>query len=530
MSFRNWVGSLALCGVFGSVYAQDALYETSFENFGNADAVIKEFADGETVWYGKSPVKVTKSKRSGNGLVIVGGPEQTLEVRFDGGARNARGVSFYAERWTSTPPFACKFSALINDEWQEIIDLSRSIVLESHGASKNPVVIKFPEAVTEVKGIKITIETPPDKGIIIDDFKLLSATPENTTVEPTIATEPIAKILHAEVLFKPGMYDSKSYRIPAMVTAPNGDVIVTIDVRREHAADLNAARKIDIGIRRSSDNGDTWSEMELIAALGDGKPASDPSLVVDNKTGEIFCFYNFMDRDKANGEYRFYVQSSKDNGKTWSAPRDFTDEVVNEALGPKAFKFITAGRGFCTQDGKLLHIITHVNARGCYVFGSEDHGATWKLMSDLVTPADESKIIELNDGTWMINSRVNGGPGCRWVHRSTDQGATWTTTKETQLIDPSCNAAIIRHAITKDDGTTENILIFSNANWPNGRKNMAIKVSRDNGATWSAGKVIDEGGAMYSDLTILSDGTLGLVYEAGQGEIRFVRIALEELL
>ncbi|MFA7251746.1 MAG: sialidase family protein, partial [Bacteroidales bacterium] len=40
------------------------------------------------------------------------------------------------------------------------------------------------------------------------------------------------------------------------------------------------------------------------------------------------------------------------------------------------------------------------------------------------TPGDESKVIELADGTWMVNSRGNGA-GHRYVHLSADEGKTW---------------------------------------------------------------------------------------------------------
>ena len=52
------------------------------------------------------------------------------------------------------------------------------------------------------------------------------------------------------------------YRIPAIVTAANGDLVVAIDERVQNCGDLNVNNDINIVIRRSTDNGKTWSEIE----------------------------------------------------------------------------------------------------------------------------------------------------------------------------------------------------------------------------------------------------------------------------
>ena len=59
--------------------------------------------------------------------------------------------------------------------------------------------------------------------------------------------------------------DVNCYRIPALVTAPNGDLIVAIDERVPSCGDLKWSRDINIVVRRSSDNGQTWSDIEKVA-------------------------------------------------------------------------------------------------------------------------------------------------------------------------------------------------------------------------------------------------------------------------
>lgn len=225
-------------------------------------------------------------------------------------------------------------------------------------------------------------------------------------------------------------------------------------------------------------------------------------------------------------EYRLWLQSSRDHGKTWGEPRDITDDITLPEW-KWDFKFMTSGRGSQTRDGVLVHTLVRVG-KGVHIFGSTDHGKTWKLFHrEPMSPADESKVIELADGRLMVNARVNGY-GTRHVHVSEDGGRTWTGWRENQLVDPGCNGAIIRFTSVKD-GYEKNRLLFSNANSAGGRTNLSVRISYDEGKTWSDGKVVDPGGSAYSDMTICPDGNIGILYEPGYGEVRFTSITLEDL-
>ena len=299
------------------------------------------------------------------------------------------------------------------------------------------------------------------------------------------------------------------YRIPAIVTAKNGDLIAAIDQRVLSCADLNGCKDINVIIRRSKDNGKTWGDIETVVDFPLGQSASDPSMIVDEKTGDIFMFYNFMDLDKERNIYYFHVVVSKNNGKTWGEPIDITSQI-SKPEWKKDFKFITSGRGIYTSDGRMLHTLVNLH-NGLRLFGSDDHGKSWYVIDTPVKPADESKVVELADGRWMINSRVNGH-GKRHIHISSDQGNSWKSHADTQLIDPSCNGSIIRYT-SKADGYDKNRLLFSNANSVKGRVNLTVRVSYDEGETWTDGKVIFPGGSAYSSLTVLKNGDIAVFFE-----------------
>ncbi|MGI9474281.1 MAG: sulfatase-like hydrolase/transferase [Rubripirellula sp.] len=328
-------------------------------------------------------------------------------------------------------------------------------------------------------------------------------------------------LTRSQPLFVSGTEETHTFRIPAIATATNGDLIAACDARRKGSADLIHQREIDIVFRRSNDGGRTWTNMQTLDSVDDGG-CSDPSLLVDRVTGDVFCFYNYMVRDKSSKEFRFYVQRSSDHGATWGPAIDFTDQVATPDL-KQSFKFVTSGRGIQTRDGTLLHNFVRVG-KGATLFASGDHGETWHATGE-VSPGDESKVLQLDDGAWMVNSRV--APGKRFVHRSSDQGATWTSV-EFALPDPRCNASILQYT-SKSDGFAKNRLLFCNAASNRGRKNLAVRISYDDGRTWSKSKVIDPGPSAYSELTVLTDGSIGVLYEPGYKEVRFVRFTLEDL-
>jgi len=337
---------------------------------------------------------------------------------------------------------------------------------------------------------------------------------------------PNGLITHQNVFNRAMREGVACYRIPALATAPNGDLIAAMDERVASCDDLGTNRDINIVVRRSADHGLTWSAIETVVDEDYGISVSDPSLIVDRKTGVIFLFHNYMNHNTERGIYRMHVTRSRDNGVSWDKPEDITSQITKTEW-KRDFQFITSGNGIQTRSGLLLHTLVNLN-RGLHVFGSSDGGKTWFLVDSPLKPGDESKIVELADGSWMVNSRVKG-KGMRHVHTSADQGRTWQSRPEPALVDPACNASLIRYTSIAD-GYNKNRLLFSNAKAKNARRNMTVRVSYDEGASWTEGKTLYAGEAAYSSLAILDNGEIGLLFEKDDyTENVFVRFSLEWL-
>ena len=298
------------------------------------------------------------------------------------------------------------------------------------------------------------------------------------------------------------------YRIPSIITTDKGTIIAAADERVSSCNDLKSNRDINIVIRTSNDEGKSWSSINRLVDYPFGESASDPSMIFDKKTKQIYLFYNYMNLEKDKDVYYLKYVTSLDNGITWSQPIDITDQI-SKPEWKNDFKFITSGRGFQTRDGTLLHCLVNLQ-NGTHVFGSNDHGKTWYIADAPISLGDESKIVELNDGSWLVNSRVNN-KGIRYSHISKNQGKSWTTRPEINLIDPGCNASLVKY----DYGNYINsdLLLLSNINNQSIREEIVIRHSLNGGETWSEPRIIYAGSAAYSSMTVLNNGEIGLLFE-----------------
>ncbi len=102
-----------------------------------------------------------------------------------------------------------------------------------------------------------------------------------------------------------------------------------------------------------------------------------------------------------------------------------------------------------TLAGKQLEWSSHM-------MFSDDGGKSWQISAPIQTGGNECQVIEREDGSLLVNTRMQGGwQGMRGVATSTDGGTTWTAiTHEKQLPCPKCQASLLRY----DDKR----LLFSN--------------------------------------------------------------------
>jgi sialidase-1 len=347
-----------------------------------------------------------------------------------------------------------------------------------------------------------------------------------------------------------------TFRIPGLETTNKGTLIAVYDARHNDEVDLQ--EDVDVGMSRSTDGGKTWEPMKIIMDMGEWGGLSnrengvgDPCILVDRQTETIWVAglwahgkpgqrtWNSSEPGLEPSETgQFLLVKSEDDGKTWGQPVNITQQVKNKnwqlmLQGP--------GKGITLKNGTLVFPAQFKDENRipfATIIYSTDHGKTWKTGWGAKPETTEAQVIELSDGSLMLNMRDNRNgnekseKNGRAVMITKDLGETWTEHQTTNgvLPEPVCMASLIKEKF-EVNGEMREVVFFSNPASKNNRDNMTIKASLDDGKTWPAEYqlLLDEKeGRGYSCLTRIDEKTLGILYESSQADLVFQAIPVDD--
>ena len=368
--------------------------------------------------------------------------------------------------------------------------------------------------------------------------------------------------------------DGHPYRIPAIATAPNGDIFAICDYR-PCGNDIGYG-EVDLVCRVSSDNGVTWTKERTIADglghINDGiwkMGFGDPAIVADRESNKVLVMSVCGNRTCWDGNYgeggenenpnrisRLYIEHDGDKW-VYGQPEEVTYDIYplfkNE--GGEAYAasmFIGAGK-ICqsrvVKKGEYYRLYCAVwnvtktqRQHHNYVIYSDDFGQTWNVLGDLGYEnsaskwGNEPKVEELPDGTVVLSSRKYNG---RYFNLFTFADDTYTTgswmgevgsnevTDGLSFGGNSTNGEIYKvKAVHKESGRICD-LMFQSIPTGNDRSNVAIYYKEmeynEDGTNkytsttfaqgWTKGIQVSTKGSCYSTMISQADGRIAFFFE-----------------
>jgi sialidase-1 len=349
-------------------------------------------------------------------------------------------------------------------------------------------------------------------------------------------------------VFVSGTEGYKVYRIPAIIRLPEGRLLAFAEGRLNGSNDFG---DIDIVMKTSNDEGKSWSNLSIVADY-DSLQAGNPAPVVDLTDpdfpgGRIFLFYNTGNNHEGKvregkGLREVWYRTSTDGGQSWSDPVNITSQVHRPNMprinpdynSPEDWRSYANTPGHAIQfhsgtfKGRILVAANHSAGEpevhwedyASHDYFTDDHGLTFRLGDDLPLPgSNEATAAEISGGGLILNARNQKGDiKARIAAISRNGGETWDSVWfDKNLPDPVCEGSIL--SLGKNEGKT--ILAFCNDADTSNRNNLTLRISYDEGRSWTVTLPVDRAPAdsqvndytAYSDIVSIPPTGIGILYE-----------------
>ncbi len=373
------------------------------------------------------------------------------------------------------------------------------------------------------------------------------------------------------VVFRQGEDDYHTYRIPSIVRALDGTLVAIVEGRRDRGSDPGGGH-IDLCYKLSQDGGDSWSERRFLDLVPEGWGASNPTAVVERASGRLIVVFNRWQPGRGGRNSRpgtldnqLWLRRSDDHGRSWSEAVDITAQGRDIQTWGQAVP--GPGHGIQTAGGRLVipvnapclpadpahpersHGLSTAAAdradesgpaparTSSFALYSDDGGHSWRRGRPNGRFTTESQIVELEDGRLMMDARQKDAVPHRWVAFGDDGGESWSEPRPGQVLTQIC-AAVGRCQLPGGGS----VLVWSGLRAPASaeapaaeqRRDLVVRLSRDQGRSFPVERLIGPGPAAYSDLAILEVGVVGVLWEGGGDhryeKVTFTRVPLSALI
>ncbi len=333
-----------------------------------------------------------------------------------------------------------------------------------------------------------------------------------------------------------------------IVECPNGDLLACW----YRGAGEKSADDVAIYASRRKRDGKSWTEPIVIADTP-GFPDCNPCMIVDPRK-RLWLFYpTILDNhwESAITKYKVSRSYQRPGAPVWEVSEDLPlkpgpdfKESVDRDLRNAWQPFIDAADParqmmYRAEGARLLeaagvklsvrlgwmprahptiiegHRILLPLYSDLFDFSlvaiTDDWGATWQCSAPMIGAGNvQPSIVQRKDGELVAFFRNNGPPPNRVQQsESRDGGLTWSIAHRNDLPNPGAGV----EATKLRDGRW----LFVGNNTEDGRHNLAVWVSEDEGRTWPHMRQLEhhslgDGGYSYPSIIEASDGTIHVTY------------------
>ena len=299
-------------------------------------------------------------------------------------------------------------------------------------------------------------------------------------------------------ILEAGQGGYREYRIPGILAAPDGALLLVCEARAENKGDwgdidiLALRLEKDGSLRRVLKVGESAQPQHPVPSM---RTYHNPVLIPDGKKIHLIYHRNYE---------RAFLLSSADGGSSWGESREITAAYREFpydwnvcATGP--------GHGLQMRNGQLIAPVwlahgeerdgglsrAHWPSTAGWIY-SQDHGRTWHpgQLAAGVLNANETSAVQLAGGALLLNFR-NMNENRRRVLGLSENGRTlrrlWSPD---ELRDPMCFGGM---------AAGMGGVLFANCDSCEKRQDITVKYSPDGGESWAPLWQIDQQGG-YVDI------------------------------
>lgn len=216
-----------------------------------------------------------------------------------------------------------------------------------------------------------------------------------------------------------------------------------------------------------------------------------------------------------------YLTTSEDGGRTWSVP-----SILNLRRDSEQSLLVGPGCGMVTSEGRIVftaYEFTNGDKNSVAIY-SDDGGRTWKRGKSVSGLSSEAVVTEADGKLYMFTR--HGG-----YYVSNDWGETWSGRKDMGInYNLGCQLTAVTYPEKIDGKTAILFAAPSNTTTRAAGKIFVGLVQEDGTLKWTYDYSINGSDYYaYSCLTVLPDGTVGLLYENGATEIKYIGLDIKDI-